>query len=63
MFYSLFSYTFIYKDNGFPTREHATHSCPYAKHRYSKFIPQTVIDVYREVWFARNQNILSFVFS
>ena len=32
------------KADGFPTREHATYSCPCEKQWFSKFIPQTLSD-------------------
>ena len=32
------------KSGGFPTHEHATYSCPWAKHGFSKFSPHTRSD-------------------
>ena len=44
MFFVLFCGAQIYKDDGFPTRKHATYSCPCAKQGNSKLIPQTSND-------------------
>ena len=44
MFFVLFSGAKINNEDGFPTRELATYSCPCEKHGNSKLIPQTSND-------------------